>query len=465
MLAVSVIMEYNDLTERFQQLENNVSTSLRMAINSSTASEELFSSDYQDRMSSYGVTNSDSASLTSSSVILYRDGLWYHGNTYVLAKYYEDNGRFPVNDIEYNSYASSFGTEEIYEWLFGNAGQSYTNSALAWGNKSQTITNALSGVSTSRTPTAKFADFYKNIGQQIKTKGIVRAKSGADDYTVEQKEYSVLDNMGLDFSGVSSSSLTGLSTQYLTDNFSMSVHVGKSTIGSSDTIYYITPYSLGVTYVPEEILKPTFLANLDSTIRLQKLASGYIENMSEAKIREILESADGCTSTSVYEDSTVSTSHLSTSDYIVNDGSVEYDLQNIEIRVDYFVVDFYNENNRDVVSSIEGSIGGYEFNGAHKGKTQTEILRATVNALKNSDTNRYGINYINGNRIVAKVTVRVKCYVPYQSSLLQWLCRRDWDGTSDNHYSIKMWNPSTNTLSDGADGVWYQYSTYTAITR
>lgn len=463
-LMFSVAMEYNSLTERFQQLENNVAVSTKLAISSSTASEELFSSEYQDKMSSYGVAYSDSASLTSSSVILYRDEQWYHGNTYVMAKFYQDNNRFPDNEIEYRSYATGFDTKAIYQWLFGNAGQSYTDSGLSWGNKSISTKNAIGSYSSNRTPTSNFADFYKAIGHKIKTKGNVKVKVGSSDYNVTQVEYSVLDNMGLDFSGLGVSTNTGTSTQYLTDNFCMSVHSGKSSTGDN-TIYFLTPYSLGVTYIPTEVLKPTFLANLETMLRLQKMSSGNLENTTSARIIETLNSADECLPTSVYEDSVTSTSHVHNgSNHIVTDGLIEYDMDSIQMRVDYFLVDFYDTSNRDIVAAIEGSMGGYNFDGSKKSLSVNEVLNETVYELEDSDTGYMSLGYLNGDRIVAKVTVRMKVYAPYQSTIMQWLTRLDWDGVSDNHFGIKLWNPDTKTVSTD-DGVWYEYSTYTAITR
>lgn len=465
MLVVSVMLEYNNLSERHQQLENNISTSFRMALDGSIASEELFSGEYQSGISSYGIAYSDSASLTNSSVTLYRDGTWYTGNTYVIAKFYEDYGRFPNTEIEYTSYAFSFGTKAIYEWMFGNIGQSYTNSSLSWANKSTSVANSLSGLSTSRTPTSTFANYYKSIGNKIKTKGNVKIKSGSSDFTVGQAEYSLLDNMGLDFSSVYSSSYTSVNSSYMTDNFCMSGHIGKSVVSGGSTQYYLTPFSLGVTYVPVEVLKPTFLANLDTLVRLQKIGGGNIEQMSEAAIFASFDGADGCVPTSVYENSTTSTNHISSSSSIINDGLVEYDLDTVSVKVDYFVVDFYDEANKDIVSEILGSLGGFNFDGSHIGLSQQEILKSTVNSLKASDTGKYGINYVNGNRVVAKATVRMKCYIPYQSSIMQWLCRRDWDGTSDNHYSIRMWEPSSGEVVRSEDGVWFQYSTYVGISR
>ena len=89
-----------------------------------------------------------------------------------------------------------------------------------------------------------------------------------------------------------------------------------------------------------------------------------------------------------------------------------------------------------------------------------------------------------GNRIVAKVTVKLKVHILYQSSILQWISYKDWlannsgSDKSEWHASIKEINPSTgliknrvpftgeiSTLADKDDGTWFQTSTYFAVTR
>ncbi len=144
---------------------------------------------------------------------------------------------------------------------------------------------------------------------------------------------------------------------------------------------------------------------------------------------------------------------------------------------------------KNIAARIEGSVTGTSFS------NQNDALIATVNGLKDSDTYRRAgkmdmqLN-ANGNRIVAKVTVRMKVHVLYQSSILQWLSYKDWKAngcTGEWHASIKEINPSTGQIRGrvsnissylfgkyddwgdqrelSSDGTWFQTSTYFAVTR
>lgn len=477
MLMASVVLEYNNLAERFSLLENNVNVALDMSVDASTASEELFSADYQEYMTSMGLGYNDSYSVGAITT-LYRRGQWFQANSYVLAGFYEAYNRLPDSATEYENYASRFRgntTLKIFEWLYGSAGEEY--SAIPWANKSITTSRSLgeTGISSSsRRPTSKFQEFYTEIGKKLKMRGVVKQKDG-ESFTIRQDlEFPILDNMGLTFSD---SQYTRIDSDYMTDNFCMSFHAGKIRNGRA-SVYFLTPNSLGVTYVPIEVLKPTFIANLDTLARLQKVTNNT-QTSDTSAITASLNSADGCLPVNVYTGTNLSqeTHVVGANRHIINDGSVEYDMDSVQVKVDYFLADFYSPQYKNIAAKIEGSLTGERFG------SQAGALNALGGALQNSDTYQH---YKSGERIVAKVTVKLKVYIAYESSILQWLSHKDFvrsGSTGENHYSVKTVDVTTGnimrrTTPDGlsgrnhggiwqvnGDGVWYQYSTYIANTR
>lgn len=466
MLMTSVLLEYNSLAERFSMLENNVQVSLDTALRSSTASEEFFTSGYQEYMAS-NYWDSDNLSV-GAVCTLYRNNEWFQANTYALGMFYDENGRLPNSSSEYSSFTASNGlydggTLRVYEYLFGQAGESYSDGNLSWGNKSLLTYKALADThidSVSRKPRNKFLDYYNHIGKEIKVEGLVKEKSG-DTFNIITKEYSVLDNMGLNFGGTS---FTRTDTNYLTDNFCMSFHAGKS-IGGQSTVYFLTPRALRVTYVPVEVLKPVFMGNLDTLARLQKLSSGSIGMMDDATIKNVLNSADDCILPSVYTGANLTQEeHIKdVNRNIVTDGSIEYGLDTVQIRCDYFVVDLFDEANKDIVAKVKGAMSGYDGS-IYLGKSQSELLSDTVENTIEADTS----NNADGKSIVAKVTVRMKVYICYESPILQWVNHNDYVKgglTNDLHYSIRNYTPTSGDVERSSDGTWYQYSTYYTVAR
>ena len=492
MLLVSVLMEYDNLAQRLSLLENNIDLALTRSIDTATASEELFSAGYQESVASHGVTGGSEIGATSSAaagnplganVTLWGGSGWYDASAYVLASYYEEKHMLPPTMDVYNQYQTSkvggnkeYFTRAVYAWLFGQTGHNYGQ--FTWCNTSVNVMSALeeAGVRISdRKPTTEFKKFYNKIGKSIVVNGVVKHKLAGNTFETVYAMYPVLDNMGLDFGDDFTSSDPTHEANYMTDNFCMSEHAGKK-VGSRYTLYYITPYSLGVTYVPIKVLKPVFIANLDTMARLQRVASGDIT----ANANNEFAGASNCVSPSVYTGTTFTqASHYTDianysgaiadwpSDghvHMVTDGNIEYVLDTVQMRVDYYTADFYKSSYNNIASRIEGPLTGQQNGLGAELRKADSVYQNTHTGVRDE----VSVN-ANGNRIVAKITVRMKVHILYQSSILQWLSYKDWlahGATGEWHASIKEINPSTGlVIRNGNDGTWFETSTYFAVTR
>ena len=449
---VSLFQEYTSLRSTLQQLNTTIDLSVDRAISNTMSSEEMFSDKFNTLVSSEASSYKDSSKYLYATLKVMRGGKWVTGNMYIMSMFYQQKGRFPNSQNEYATYSNGITTETIYEWLFGDIASDYNSSSLSWAFSNQNGTGVFSNAS--RQPTQNFIAFYANVGEAATSYATLQQKAGST-WVTSTDEISTLLQMGLKLDPLNS--VTSTKT---TKNF---VSVAKN--GYSDSVYYLTPYSLGVTYIPYEVLKPSVLSNIEQMIRFNKSKSFTTSLTDTASISmQDYASADGCVPLALYDlgsnvpkehktpddtGSYVTNGNLKVTD-ILNDGKVEYDMSTLQVKVDYFFVDFYDQNNWQVVNYIKGSIP-YETD-----LTQLPGKLAATDTTSNPD--------LTGMHIVAKVSVRVKIHIPYQSSVMQWFV----DATSeaaDEHYDIKMWNPDSNSIVQNSDGLWYEYSTYVAISR
>ena len=371
-----------------------------------------------------------------------------------------------------------------------------------------------------------FEEYYHAIGSKVLTGNFVKVKDG-EGYRLEYAVYPVLADMGMrvtasdgnDYSNSpqikilsSGTSEVDAGNPVMTDNWGQSIKVGKQYIESTGTVkrsnYYLTPYSLGVTYIPKDVVKETFIANLDTMCRLNKLASGrtlWDDGASSADAKTILNSATGCIKdgkgqeTSIYPGGgSTAQQHIKGADeVIINDGRIEYDLNSIQMKIEYFLVDFWDERNATVLHQCVGEVAqAYDLSGS---VSNLQVFKNNLNDYKNSNSgfkyltntkNQHYKLWVNGTykdinlgagyeknqgkAIVAKVTARIKVHIPYDNAIIQWTVHNytNHGAGKSEHYDIKMYNESATSAAnfrDGADefesGVWYQTSTYFAVTR
>lgn len=488
MLLVTVTAEYLNLSDRFVTIEDTVQEALDSAVSTSTRSEEFFTEKVQAEMQSYGITSNKTTSYAETTLWLRGSKRFLTGNTYVLAKYYEENGRFPSTEGEYSTFNTQFSDPvfgqagAVYKWLYGNIDSDYTSSALTyWANRSTSRFKEYSSFSTSggrdATPSGgqNFKAFYQSVGKYQQTVGYLKHRIGdSNQYNLGLETYPVLANMGFEYM----QNYNKVSSSVTSDNFTSTYHVGKATNGQKKTVYFLTPTSLGVTYVPTEVLKPTFLANLDTLVRLRMLGSDPT-NASDDDIESTMERANKCIETNVYNGGTAQAVHTpsSSSELIVSDGNVEFDLSSAQVKVDYFYINFGDTSLRTrtetIVSKINGAVQVYSASGTPT-LNEKDSRKQTLNSFINqaNDTSRLVQSFggqslkdeyenVRNGRIVARVSVKIKCHVPYKSSILQWMAQK----TGTNHFDIKSYNPENFETDDSSDGLWFKYTTYYCTSR
>ena len=457
-MLFSVLSEYNDYRYSVQTLRSTVDNSVDSAIVSVTRSEEFFS----DQFGSLNITSRGRSIYTESdgsrrnlynTCSILRGNEWVSGNLYIMSMYYTNTGSFPNSQFEYNSFATGKTVEDIYTYLFGTSGSDYASAELKWANDSPDL-----GIvdPTIRVPNPEFLEFYNAIGKDIVENSYVKEKNGTS-YKVVQKKYPVLTNMGLKLNEYNQTS-----SLITSDNFTSVV---KS--GHDEGSYFLTPYSLGVTYIPKDAFKTALLCNLENTIRFNGVRT---DPMYGADRINNYSNADGCISTEVYDGGTDASGrsvaspdsavHNTASTYILNDGDVEYDLSTLNCKIDYFLVDYYDRNNYRIVNATEGAL--LDASGEADLAQLPDKLAETDGLITPTTTPEERKEL--GQRIVAKVTVKLRVHIPYKSPILQWASHRNSTG-AEEHFGVKRWDSNSDSIVAGDDGLWYTYTTFYAISR
>lgn len=494
MLLVTVTAEYVNLADRFVTIEDTVQEALDSAITTSTRSEEFFTEKVQAEMQSYGITSNKTTSYAETTLWLRGSQQFLTGNTYVLARYYEEYGSFPSTLGEYQTFNNQFTDPvfgqagAVYKWLYGNIKSDYTNSGLTyWANRSTSRIKEYNSFSTSGSRDAithdvigetnasnNFKTFYQSIGKYQQTVGYLKHRvDGSNQYKLGLETYPVLANMGFEYM----QEYNKVSSDVTSDNFTSTYHVGKATNSQKKTVYFLTPTSLGVTYIPTEVLKPTFLANLDTLVRLRMLGSDPTTTSTD-DIKTTMQQANSCIQTNVFNNGTQAVhTKSSTAETIVSDGDVEFDLSTAQVKVDYFYINFGDTSLRTrtetIVSKINGAVQVYDGAGVAT-LNESDSRKQTLNSFINqdNDTSRLVQNFggqslkekyenVRNGRIVARVSVKIKCHVPYKSAILQWMAQK----TGTNHFDIKSYDPEHLEADDSSDGLWFKYTTYYCTSR
>lgn len=500
MMLVTTFYEYVNLAHRFQDLTTTMQSSLESAVAASVGAEEGFTYDYDSRVFSYmrdiEHKKAHSTFNDTGQILVYGNatggnGKFYRPNIYTYVMHTTDLSpnlcEIPRAQIAgFENEAPNYS--KVYKYLYGGIGQDYTN--IPWANKNTDTRNFYMNTSSGgqfnnslflthdRVPTSEFKAYYDAIGKSVTSTMFLKTFKTAKTYELQTEEVPTLANMGLmldsHFNGTDNSVHT-------MDNFSSSYKWGKvidqATGQTLRSIYYLTPYSLGVTYIPMNVLKPVFIATLDTNVRLSKLASADDEDVNDKTVfNRILQEASGCISTSVYATAARDKSETHThTDNIVNDGHIEYELDTAQLRVQYFLVnfsDYTTDSVARIIARVRGCQSAYEM--GYIGDNPNVYIKSAENMINKEATsqmymtlNGYGQANRANNKIIAKVSAKIKVHVCYESSLLQWLCQRFTGGQlsgQPEHYDIKLYNGKTGSYTED-DGLWYECSTYYVQTR
>lgn len=486
MYMVTILYEYIDLSERFTSLEQTISSSVEGAVDASIGAEELFSSGANGKESSNLNTNNfilvldDNGNLYNINIYAYA----YYFNNHILTNntYFNSSGRLknlaPAGNVLNNLSNIKSDTAFAFSYLYGDIGSAWTNTShknrLSWtGTSPNTISsynNVLSGMKRSysinsagalsltgsassnysRTARSEFKAFYDAVGCKVTSTVPVRQKSG-DTFSMVDKQIPVLTNMG-----VALNSYNSASNSYTMQNYLSTVKVGKKELTTGAftySTYYLTPYSLGVTYIPTKVLYPTILNNINTTVALNKVASGKSDS---------LKGHYGCIETTgQYAHKTSD----STDGLIVNDGLIEYDLSSLNVAVDYIAINFKDWKTsstlQEIVRRIEGNVSSVTYSASGTVSKNWSDAQKNYNSAEAILGTSYGTIASKASvRIIARITAQVKVHIPYQCDLLRYNCLRYTGGSKSEHYDIKDYQASTGKYKADSTGLWYEYVTY-----
>ena len=171
----------------------------------------------------------------------------------------------------------------------------------------------------------------------------------------------------------------------------------------------------------------------------------------------------------IYEDGVHQDHYVTDSHYMVTDGLVEYDLSTAEVKVDYFSIDFsnYGGNTAILASNLWGITADIPNQTLARRETLNRMLSDKFDTATNLQDAELRAKYeaVKDIRVVARVSCRIKLHICYDNPFLQWIIYKALDYDTDEHYDIKLYNPSNGEIVQDSNGVWYQYTTYYSTTR
>lgn len=508
LLFADILVEFFMVQDKFQKLEQTVSIAVDTALKSSLTAEELFGDSYGNTLTSF-----DNLKYTSANTLVWTsDDSLMSANQYYLAQYLYNNPSknvYNLTSTEINNLrnASNYNVYSVFRTLYGNTGTLSSSAQWAvakrkWSRYNYATSYTAYGIGYSRNATNNnFKDFYKNIGYlkrsavNLKERHTYTKSNGSIGtyYELITRTVPSLAQMGLTGVGLSDNDNYTASTADITNEKFQST-IKTSTDDIAGQFYMLTPYSLGVTYVPIEVFKPLVQNNLNLYARFSRLSSSGSSAVNTASVLATMKDATGCDGTNVYANGGVhADTHVNSGEYIVSDGDVEYDLSSVKVKIDYFAFDYtqayQTDNLSKVITAVDGTENAfsYTYGGApslHKSSDwltylptgdifQYSAYKMAVNDSMAKYHNAYGrSSFVQNVNIYAKVTVRLRVHVLYTSPILQWVCKNYTGGAHSEHYDIKQVNPNAAgqlilEQGDEADGggLWYEYSTYIAVTR
>lgn len=438
----SIQGDYKSVTRNMNRMDAELQTIIRASVDEAMLSEEMFTPDI-----SGGITDVKSSIPECVELNLYRkdsgrlaydgggDAMTFRANMYAVAQFYEGYHRLPYSEVELFTVIGDSGTRNFFEgtygWLFGDV---YT-----------------------REPNTEFQNFYDRVGQYITNDTRYMQYIGGEYSLSDWEEVPVLAQMGLKISDYNTDDM------YASKNYK---NVQKE--GYDNSIYYLTPYSLGVTYIDSRLVKVCLLANMERMFRTYQADA---DGCKPTLVENLLDNTDyyhdkhDTTDSNYYvtevEGTQIKSSYLHNNIY-------EVDMNSIDVDVTYSVVDFYDDANYELVSHIMGAGGTIEDRKGYPTRLKETDIKESLDGL--GDTDVQG----RGERVVAKVTVSFNMNLPYESAIskyyVQKLSTTTGGSIGADHLGIRGFNTDATGKSlpctlDNEGNVRYEYTTYVALSR
>lgn len=394
----SMFYEHKAMKDKIESLNSTVSLSVDTALQNSLVSEEL-----------WGSSSSWDADVTSKNEakgkLTYYDGSkWNSGDMHSVVMDFDYNSgsvnsRFPSSPSEVDS-------DDVYNWLYNSS---------------------------------EFDNFYGSIGSKLTTDLYTKRKTNteysSDTYELGKSTVPILDQMGV-YSGTvlsrTSDSFTDtgkLGKQEMSGAYTLPETEDNEVITDGMSKYYLTPTSLGVTYLDPRVVLPTVISNLENTMRCKRGSDTECLGVVKQPIK--------------FMGRTVETK--SPSDSTFNNGLFAIDMDSVSVDIDYATVDAYASASSPLMSYLEG---------AERNKASALSSEDTANQYSKTDSRA---------RLVAKVTVNMDVYIPYSTGIMQYI--RYLGRTGDDDYCVIRSLDSSGETDTSSDCLKYTYVTYVSVGR
>jgi hypothetical protein len=320
-----------------------------------------------------------------------------------------------------------------------------------------------------------FNKLYNTSDFKAKAKSFSSIKSSLAYYNTSRNgllwyKFPKITQVGLDVTGtdaslrtattasggsVSSSVSEGIIALY---NFNEAKRQGYDYTTGSSVDYFITPISLGITYVNSDLVNQLFLNNMDLLMRAKYQKSGTSLN-TEAGGKGILKGStwvDCITDTSLNSYNPINNGKFTlvrgtTKDN--NNGFITYN--GIEPKIEYKVIDMYDSANDDILVMLFGA--NKVADDGKRFSTKAEYLKYLDKDLVDLAT---GVSPTTKYISVAKITFYADVLIPYQTIPIRDF-RGNIDSSTGNYLDITHKGTSGVVGFSGNDC--YSYTRYFAV--
>lgn len=507
----SFTVELYSLVNKVESVNETLPTAIESALNTALQSEEMFGN---------GSANFDSKTGRQQNIVYYNGSEWVNANIYSLARaaypgkfdfdkqadsqLVSGNNANVIGNADINKDDSERDFCELYAWTFADE----TGVAERTEGTDYLDEKGVSKYIIQNTPNDYLDNFYSQIGKEYKTRGFVTKYDSTGFVTSQDwKSYDTLEQTGFDLNPDVDKSIVNANyvtqdSEYIAKRGKTKVYKYNSSIGGNDvssaksSTYMLTPYSLGLTYLDPRVTKTVIAANIIKTMQLQALnISSEGDNALQKSVGNIQVGKSDIQTV----DTTSST---------VNNGQFEVDvnLDNIKVNIEYANVNFFDKDNCSLINKVQGYTPGTDAD-SNNTKTVEKLVKSNTAKLYNyengrvsEDTQTSKTDPERGNRVVAKVTVKLDLNIPYTTPLMRYVRGKLFaDGSTslgtkgENHFGIlrlagsdsssevtnsdvanngvhinptklESKNRSYGDYDYNTDSLQYQYTTYVAIT-